>query len=100
MQMIETPPDDVEPLRPRPPDPEETHFLEGPHDRREVELLSAFRIFLEFIRGFRKFHFLGPCVTVFGSARFTEAYAYSKLAHEVRYQLANIGFTVFTGGGP
>jgi uncharacterized protein (TIGR00730 family) len=100
MQMIETPPDNVEPQRPSSPDPEETHFLEGPHDRREVELFSAVRIFLEFIRGFRKFHFLGPCVTVFGSARFTEDHPYYQLARDVGYQLAKKGFTVVTGGGP
>jgi uncharacterized protein (TIGR00730 family) len=92
-------PENVEP-RPRPiPDPEETRFLEGPQ-RRDVELFRAFKIFLEFIRGFRKFHFLGPCVTVFGSARFTEDHEYYKLAHEVGYQLAKKGFTVVTGGGP
>ena len=98
--MIETPPDNVEPQPRRTPDPEETRFLEGPHDRREVELFRAFKIFLEFIRGFRKFHFLGPCVTVFGSARFTEDHEYYKLAQEVGYQLAKKGFTVVTGGGP
>jgi uncharacterized protein (TIGR00730 family) len=98
--MVDSPPDNVEPQRPRPPDPEETRFLEGPHERREVELFRAFKIFLEFIRGFRRFHFLGPCVTVFGSARFTEDHEYYKLAREVGYQLAKKGFTVVTGGGP
>jgi uncharacterized protein (TIGR00730 family) len=98
--MVDAPPENVEPVRPRTPDPEETHFLEGPHDRREVELFRAFKIFLEFIRGFRKFHFLGLCVTVFGSARFTEDHEYYQMAREVGYQLAKKGFTVVTGGGP
>ena len=97
--MIERPPENVEPRRVRRPDPEETKFLKGP-ERRDIELLRALRIFFEFIRGFRKFHFLGPCVTVFGSARFTEDHPYYQLAREVGYQLARMGFTVVTGGGP
>src|SRR5689334_24069689 len=98
--MVDAPPENVEPQPRRTPDPEETRFLEGPHDRREVELLRAFNIFLEFIRGFRKFHFLGPCVTVFGSARFTETHRYYQLAREVGSRLSVAGFTVMTGGGP
>jgi uncharacterized protein (TIGR00730 family) len=97
--MVDPPPENVEPQPARTPDPEETQFLEGAQ-QRGIELLRAFRIFLEFIRGFRKFHFLGPCVTVFGSARFTEEHEYYKLAREVGYQLAKKGFTVVTGGGP
>src|SRR3954453_9456654 len=84
---------------PQRPDPEETRFLEGP-ERREIELFSAFKIFLEFLRGFRKFHFLGPCVTVFGSARFTENHPYYELARHLGRHLAGAGFTVVTGGGP
>jgi uncharacterized protein (TIGR00730 family) len=60
----------------------------------------ALRIFSEFIRGFRKLHFLGPCVTVFGSARFEEGSHYYELAREVGSELAHAGFTVMTGGGP
>src|SRR3990170_3115432 len=82
-----------------PPHPEETLFLQGPQ-RREVELLRAVRIFLEFMRGFRKFHFLDPCVTVFGSARFAEEHPDYALARSVGFQLAKAGFTVITGGGP
>jgi hypothetical protein len=77
----------------------ETIFLEGPHSRRK-ELLWAIRIFFEFIRGFRSLHFVGPCVTVFGSARFTEEHPYYALAREVGRNLARLGFTVMTGGGP
>ena len=43
-------------------------FLEGP-GRRGSELARAAGIFLEFMKGFRALHFVGPCVTVFGSAR-------------------------------
>jgi uncharacterized protein (TIGR00730 family) len=57
-------------------------------------------MFWEVLSGFRKLHFVGPCVTVFGSARFTEDQPYYKLAREVGALLAKAGFTVMTGGGP
>lgn len=79
--------------------PKETYFLEGPHSRRS-ELLFALRVFTEFLRGFRSLHFVGPCVTVFGSARFTSDHAYYALARDVGKNLAELGFTVMTGGGP
>jgi len=74
-------------------------FLEGPQPRG-FELARAVRIFFEFIRGFRALHFAGPCVAVFGSARFTENHPYYQLAREVGSLLARAGFTVITGGGP
>jgi len=80
-------------------DQEESRFLEGPRERR-FELFRAFRIFFELIRGFRALHFVGPCVTVFGSARFPETHRYYKLAREVGAELGKAGFTVMTGGGP
>jgi hypothetical protein len=43
---------------------------------------------------------LGPCATVFGSARFTEEHPYYKAAREIGSELAKLGFTVMTGGGP
>lgn len=79
--------------------PEVQRFLEGPQGRRS-ELARAIRIFAELLRGFRAFHFLGPCVTVFGSARFTESHPYYRLARQVGSRLAEAGFTVMTGGGP
>lgn len=54
----------------------------------------------DFIHGFRGLHFVGPCITVFGSARFTETHRYYALAREVGAALAKVGFTVMTGGGP
>ena len=74
-------------------------FLEGPRPRRS-ELMEVVRIAREFIRGFRAFHFLGPTVTVFGSARFPEEHAYYELAREVGQRLARAGFVTMTGGGP
>ena len=80
-------------------DPTERLFLQGPHARRH-ELRQAFRIFYECIRGFRALHFAGPCVTVFGSARFEPTHAYYALGQEVGARLAEAGLTVMTGGGP
>ena len=52
------------------------------------------------MHGFRSLHFVGPCVTVFGSARFGEDHPYYALGREVGARLAKVGFTVMTGGGP
>jgi uncharacterized protein (TIGR00730 family) len=81
------------------PEPSERWFLEGPRSRGS-ELFSVWKIALEFIRGFRTLHFVGPCVTVFGSARFREEHAYYALARRIGGGLARLGFTVMTGGGP
>lgn len=54
----------------------------------------------DFLTGFRALHFLGPCITVFGSARMAEAHPYYELAREVGRGLGRLGFTVMTGGGP
>lgn len=78
---------------------EERVFLEGPHSRQS-ELLFAFKVFIEFIKGFRVFHFLGPCATVFGSARYKEGHVFYDMAREVGKELSKLGFTVMTGGGP
>ena len=78
---------------------EERRFLAGPHARL-VELRRLFRISLEFLRGFRRLHFLGPCVTIFGSARFPAGNRYYELAREAGRLSAEAGFTVMTGGGP
>ncbi|MCA9041266.1 MAG: TIGR00730 family Rossman fold protein [Planctomycetaceae bacterium] len=74
-------------------------FLEGPRSRTG-EFFRVLRIGKEFIRGFRALHFLGPCVTVFGSARFKEDHPYYQLARDVGEACAKEGFTVLTGGGP
>ncbi|HZS46060.1 MAG TPA: TIGR00730 family Rossman fold protein [Blastocatellia bacterium] len=78
---------------------EERFFLQGPHSRGS-ELRTVFRIMREFIKGFRVLHFVGPCVTVFGSARFTETHRYYALARTMGARLSQMGFTVMTGGGP
>lgn len=83
----------------KPKSKEELVLLEGPKPRLK-ETLLAFKVFIEFVRGFRVLHFIGPCVTVFGSARFAEDHPHYKLAREVGGGLARLGFTVMTGGGP
>jgi uncharacterized protein (TIGR00730 family) len=82
-----------------PAEPAEERFLQGPQPRG-FELVRAIRIFFELFHGLRTFHFLGPCVTVFGSARFTEDHPYYQMARQVGALLARDGFTVMTGGGP
>jgi len=74
-------------------------FLQGPQSRA-FELRRAVQIFRELIYGFRKLHFVGPCVTVFGSARFPETHPYYQQARAIGRYLAQAGFTVMTGGGP
>jgi uncharacterized protein (TIGR00730 family) len=74
-------------------------LLEGPRSRSD-EFFRVVRIGVEFIRGFRALHWLGPCVTVFGSARFGESHRYYEMARRTGAELAKLGFTVMTGGGP
>jgi len=78
---------------------EERRFLVGAREHPE-ELASAGRVFLELVRGFSRLSDLGPCVTVFGSARFGEDHPYYTRAYEVGRALAEAGYTVMTGGGP
>jgi uncharacterized protein (TIGR00730 family) len=74
-------------------------LLEGPHSRRK-ELWLVLRVVRDFIAGFRTLHFVGPCVTVFGSARYDESHPYYALGREIGRGVAGLGFTVMTGGGP
>ena len=74
-------------------------LLRGPYSRRK-ELWLVLRALRDFIAGFRTLHFVGPCVTVFGSARFEDGHPYYALAREVGRRLSGMGFTVMTGGGP
>ncbi len=77
----------------------DVRFLNGPQSRFR-ELMMTFKAFRELIMGFRQLHFVGPCVTVFGSARFPETHPYYEFARSVGEHLALAGFTVMTGGGP
>ncbi len=82
-------------LRPK----EERKFLDGPRSRL-FELFFLFRVVMQFIKGFRALYSVGPVITVFGSARFTEDHEYYKKAYDIGKQLAEKGITVMTGGGP
>jgi uncharacterized protein (TIGR00730 family) len=81
------------------PASDEVLLLEGPRSRTS-ELIRLGRISREFMRGFRALHFVGPCVSVFGSARFPPGHPSYELAREVGAAIAGLGFTVMTGGGP
>jgi len=74
-------------------------MLQGPHSRFD-ELFTLFRIMADFLRGFRTLHFVGPCVTVFGSARTAPESQYYEMARALGAGIARLGFTVMTGGGP
>jgi uncharacterized protein (TIGR00730 family) len=77
----------------------EIKFLEGPQNRWK-EFTFTINVLLEFIKGLRALHFVGPCVTIFGSARFKEGHPYYEQAKEVSGKIAQLGFTIMTGGGP
>lgn len=77
----------------------EIQFLGGPQSRWK-DFKYAVSVFFEFIKGFRALHFVGPCVTVFGSARFNEDHAFYKDARKLSGEIAKLGFTIMTGGGP
>lgn len=79
--------------------PKEHVYLEGPKSRG-YELSFAWRVFKQFMKGFRTLHFVGPCITVFGSARFKEDHVYYEQAREFGKRIGEIGFTTLTGGGP
>jgi uncharacterized protein (TIGR00730 family) len=74
-------------------------MLEGPHNRF-TELIFGFRVLLQFLKGFRKLHFVGPCLTIFGSARYKPGHMYYEQAREMGARVSDLGFTVLTGGGP
>ena len=78
---------------------EERVFLEGPHSRLR-ELWFLIRVMWGFLYGFRKLHFVGPLVTVFGSARTEEDNPHYQNARKVGSELVKMGFGVMTGGGP
>jgi uncharacterized protein (TIGR00730 family) len=99
-------PPPVDPRAPRlpPPDAPEADIadrvmLAGPQSRLR-ELLLLARAVKDFVKGFRALHYAGPCVTIFGSARFPETHPYYAIARELGRRVSRMGFTVMTGGGP
>src|SRR5205085_1689415 len=82
-----------------PPERADEIFLEGPRSRF-AEFCTLLRVMRDFLRGFRTLHFVGPCVTVFGSARVKPDDPYYQLARQMGAAITRLGFTVMTGGGP
>jgi uncharacterized protein (TIGR00730 family) len=77
----------------------EIKFLSGPQSRWK-EFTFSIKVLFEFIKGFRALHFVGPCVTVFGSARFKDGHPFYEVTEELSGKIAQLGFTIMTGGGP
>src|SRR5206468_7816037 len=82
-----------------PPECADEIFLEGPRSRF-AEFFTLLRVMRDFLRGFRTLHFVGPCVTVFGSARIHSDDPNYELARKMGAAIARLGFTVMTGAGP
>ena len=61
---------------------------------------ALFKIMAEFVKGYETMAKIGPCVSVFGSARTKSDSKYYHLAEEIAFQLTQLGFGVITGGGP
>jgi uncharacterized protein (TIGR00730 family) len=74
-------------------------LLGGPRSRT-AEARTLLNVVWDFLCGFRALHFVGPCVTVFGSARTKESDPHYQLARKMGAAIAELGFTVMTGGGP
>jgi len=74
-------------------------FLDGPQSRWK-EFKFIVKTMFELIKGLRALHFIGPCITVFGSARFKEGHPYYDLTRKAAGEFAKLGFTILTGGGP
>ena len=77
----------------------ESLFVQGPLSRFK-ELVFMFKVLYTFIRAFQKMYSIGPCVTIFGSARFGPEMDHYKDAERIGAAIAKLGFTVMTGGGP
>ena len=82
-----------------PPERADEIFLEGPRSRF-AEFCTLLRVMRDFLRGYRALHFVGPCVTVFGSERIKPDDPHYELALKMGAAIARLGFTVMTGGGP
>ncbi len=67
---------------------------------RSDDTWSIFKIMAEFVEGFEKLSKIGPCVSVFGSARTLPGTRYYDLAEEIAYKIAKDGYGIISGGGP
>ncbi len=84
---------------------EENRIRKAFKDKDWAEIKSSdswviFKVMSEFVEGFEKLAKIGPCVTIFGSARVKPTSPYYKMAEEIAYELVQQGYGVVTGGGP
>ncbi|MBS1543089.1 MAG: TIGR00730 family Rossman fold protein [Bacteroidetes bacterium] len=84
---------------------EEHRIRKAFKDKDWAEIKSSdswmiFKVMSEFVEGFEKLAKIGPCVTIFGSARVKHGHPYYKTAEEIAYRLVQHGYGVVTGGGP
>lgn len=69
-------------------------------DTISYDTWEIFKVISEMVEGFEKLSRIGPCVSIFGSARTREGSHYYKLTEEIAYLLTKAGFGIITGGGP
>ncbi|MBX2941117.1 MAG: TIGR00730 family Rossman fold protein [Cyclobacteriaceae bacterium] len=88
------------------PSMEEEHKIRKAFkDKDWTEIKSSdswviFKVMSEFVQGFEKLSKIGPCVTIFGSARTQPEHPYYKMAEDIAFKLVHHGYGVITGGGP
>jgi uncharacterized protein (TIGR00730 family) len=70
------------------------------NEQMTTDSWAVFKIMSELVEGFETLSRIGPCVSMFGSARTTQQHSYYRLAEETAYLLTKKGFGVITGGGP
>ena len=78
--------------------PEKKH--KGWNEIKTNDSWAIFKIMGEFVNGFEKMSKIGPCVSIFGSARTKSEDNYYKLSTEVATAIVKAGYGVITGGGP
>ena len=88
-----------------PKDSQESKIREAFKDKDWNEIKSSdswviFKVLSEFVEGFEKLAKIGPCVTIFGSARTKSNHPYYKMAEDIAARLVRGGYGVITGGGP
>ncbi len=70
------------------------------NDIKTNDSWSIFKVMSEFVSGFDIMARIGPCVSIFGSARIKPGTKYYRLAEQIAYRLTGLGFGIITGGGP
>ncbi|NRA92313.1 MAG: TIGR00730 family Rossman fold protein [Psychroserpens sp.] len=76
------------------------HKHKGWNEIKTNDSWAIFKIMGEFVNGYEKLSKIGPCVSIFGSARTKPDHKYYKLAEEVASKIVQNGYGVITGGGP